>query len=164
MIHPDYIKEFVATESQEPLDTEALIKKISVKRMLALFEAENCERAIDYLKQYQAKENTVIKWRKEIRDCLENRSSILSTSAEIADCVAERNGLVADRNIKVKISTTLSLMFKEGEIGRLPFDGETDFKYGDKKYFLEESERKFTILRIEYSDLVNGVEARDECC
>lgn len=77
-----------------------------------------------------------LKWRKEVRDCLNLPHKFLLTSNEIASCVAVRNKLDAvDRNIKTKISATLSLLYSEKEIGRILEPNGREFLYGRSDYF-----------------------------
>lgn len=89
-----------------------------------------------------------IKWRKEIRHCLTLSTDFhLMSSNEIAACVVKTNNLPGiDRNIKTKVSSTLSLMHKEGEIGRVRLKHTADFFYGIKEYF----ESDLTTLKAEY--------------
>ena len=78
-----------------------------------------------------------LKWRKEIRRCL-NGANRLMNSVAIAECIRIVNKLPGlDRNITTKISTTLSLMYSSGEIGRIQGEGEREFYYGLKEYFEE---------------------------
>jgi hypothetical protein len=98
-----------------------------------------------------------IRWRKEIRYCIlkyaDGNPPSLATSNELADCVANVNGLdKADRNIKVKISTSLSLMFsnpKKREVGRITSNNGEDYLYGDLRFFEEDGET----LKAEYQHM-----------
>ncbi|MGN6604449.1 MAG: hypothetical protein ACTHK8_18465 [Ginsengibacter sp.] len=79
-----------------------------------------------------------IKWRDEIRRCItpENDEFSLATSSEISSCIAYNHNIeILTREIKSKISSTLSLMFREGEIGRVGGENGKDYLYGVKEYF-----------------------------
>lgn len=78
--------------------------------------------------------SVALKWRSEVRRCL-NGQNVLVTSSDVADCVAVRNTIPVDRNIRLKVSTTLSTLYNEGEIGRYARDGERDYYYGLRNYF-----------------------------
>src|SRR5258708_7097630 len=80
-----------------------------------------------------------IKWRDEIRRCItpENDNDFyLATSSQISSCLCSYNDVeVITREIKSKISSTLSLMFGEGEIGRMGGKNGRDYLYGVAKFF-----------------------------
>lgn len=82
-----------------------------------------------------------IKWRKAIRYCLTGAKQLLR-SVDIAEFIALENRLpAADRNIKMKVSTTLSLMFAEGKVGRVSLaNGDRDYYYGFIDYFSDDKE------------------------
>lgn len=90
---------------------------------------------IELLKKRHA-ESVVLKWRDEIRGCMQrvdNGEYILVTPQQVVSCIEYKNSIAADRNIKNKIATTLSLMHREGEIGRVESDNGSI--YGHKSLF-----------------------------
>lgn len=88
-----------------------------------------------YLKEVQTK-NAVIKIREEVRRCLsfENENIYLKSSTAVSDCIAATNGIIVTRELRSKITSTLSLMYREGEIDKLD-NGGVQAYYGLKKYF-----------------------------
>ena len=97
-----------------------------------------------------------IHWREEIRRCLKNRigNSVLINSNAVAQCVAYRNELTINRNIKLKIATTLSMMYREGEIGRTEKEKDSDYFYGNKELFQKDLKtlKKDVLKNVEYED------------
>ena len=91
-----------------------------------------------------------IKWRAEIRMCitpLDPKKFYLATSSEISSCIAINNNIqVITRDIKSKISSTLSLMFKEREVGRYGGENGKDYQYGISNFF----ESDMVTLKKEY--------------
>lgn len=91
-----------------------------------------------------------IKWRDEIRTCITPHNPeifYLATSSQIASCIAYKFDIKAiTRDIKSKISSTLSLMFREGRIGRMGDVNGKDFMYGVIDFF----ENNKTTLKNEY--------------
>jgi hypothetical protein len=81
--------------------------------------------------------NTTIRWKESIRWCLEvdsdNAFFFIKNPAFVAKCIASKHGVEITRDIKNKISTTLSTMFNAGEIGRVQYKGNT--YYGLTKFF-----------------------------
>jgi len=137
---------------------------ISPNSMLSYYEARiketefilaDFKRKASFLKRKMKNNDTVeinefnmkltnIKWRSEIRSCItpENPKEqfYIATSTQIASCIAYRNDLeIINRDIKSKISSTLSSMFKEGEIGRFGGDFGKDYLYGIKEFFNSDS-------------------------
>ncbi|MFW0717498.1 hypothetical protein [Pedobacter sp. N23S346] len=115
------------------LSKEELIEHFNYKLRFAEIEAESFRKILAYLNEKPTL-SINLKWREEIRYCLNKRKSILSSN-EISECVCIRHNIEPDRNIRLKISTTLSKMFDEGEIGRS--GNNRDYKYGLKKLFID---------------------------
>lgn len=82
---------------------------------------------------------TNIIWRNEIRNWFKVSNAkhqfYLATTNEIVSCLAYRKGLKINRDIKVKISTSLSSMFQEGKIGRVTGQSGRNHLYGYKRVF-----------------------------
>lgn len=81
-----------------------------------------------------------IKWRDSIRWCLEidadNSSYFLKNSVAVYKCIAFKHGIDISSDIKNKIATTLSMLFKErDEVGRISYNN--TFYYGVSKFFKE---------------------------
>jgi hypothetical protein len=97
-----------------------------------------------------------IKWREEVRACLKNSAGyhILRTSYAISQCVAWRNAVSENRNLKLKIGTTLSMMFRDKEIGRVVLPNKRDFYYGDASLFRDDLKtiKKELKDKIEYQE------------
>ena len=143
----------IFNEIQRPsplLDTEhvrnALIEQAEYELTLAKLEVEKWEKYINSLKQLKTGETVNLKWRSEIRKCLNESPLPLATLNNLADCIATNNHIKVDRNLKLKISSTLSLMFNEGEIGRYIRANEREYSYGNKEYFIADQDGKLTIL------------------
>jgi hypothetical protein len=95
-----------------------------------------------------------IKWRESIDWCLtidsNNPKYFLKNSAGVSLCIGFKHTIDIDTNIKNKIATTLSGLFKEGTIGRITI-GSTHY-YGLLKFF---KKNDLTELKDEYkADLV----------
>lgn len=60
----------------------------------------------------------------------------IATATQIASRIAHRNDLeLINRDIKAKVSCALSLMFREGEIGRYAGEFGRNHLYGIKEFF-----------------------------
>jgi hypothetical protein len=106
---------------------------------------------LKYIKEVQVK-NTIIKWRDEIRACLgidDDTEDELYTATDIARCVAIRHGLDVTSDMKNKISTTLSIMHRSGDIGRIQQESGKSY-YGVVRLFDETLKN----LKPEYQELV----------
>lgn len=121
-----------------------LIEMYEQKIRVHEIELESFNRILEYLQKPDISKN--LKWREEIRHCLKNRKELLS-SAEISNCVCIRHDTEPNRNIKLKVGTTLSMMFNEGEIGRYIPDGLKDYRYGLGEFFNKDNEGKLTELK-----------------
>lgn len=101
---------------------------------------------------------TSIKWREEIRNCITTTQPLqfyLANSNQIARCIAYNQGLeIINRDVRSKISSTLSLMFREGEIGRTGGENGKDFLYGIEKFF----EQDMITLKKEYRNRLSELE------
>lgn len=99
-----------------------------------------------------------IKWRTAIRQCLavkEPDQFFLSNSSHIARCISGHHNLeIMNREIKSKISSTLSLMFREGEIGRFGGENGKNYLYGIEKFF----ENDMTTLKKKYKRRISELE------
>ncbi|TCD13948.1 hypothetical protein EZ456_24870 [Pedobacter psychrodurus] len=115
------------------LSREELIEHFNYKLRFAEIEVESFRKILAYLNE-KPTSSINLKWREEVRHCLNKRKSILSSN-EISECVCIRHNVEPDRNIKLKIATTLSKMFDEGEIGRS--GNNRDYKYGLKELFTD---------------------------
>jgi hypothetical protein len=127
--------------------------------------ANELKSKISFLKKKMRNNNTVeisdfnmklanIKWRSEIRKCItpsDPNQFYIATSTQIAQCISYNNELeIINRDIKGKISSTLSLMWKEGEIGRCGSENGKDYYYGIAKFF--EPNKSMTNLKKEYEE------------
>lgn len=77
-----------------------------------------------------------IKWREEVRQCLYNKAEnryFLSKHHEIIGCIEYKKGITANRKIKNALISTLSIMYKEGELGRAKVGN--DWVYGYAELF-----------------------------
>lgn len=120
---------------------------IRLRKMIGLIKKTNSKKVPVKLTDFDFKVAN-LKWRKEIIECLEinnsNGRKAIYTSLEIAECVAQRNKLeFIDRNIKTKISTTLSLMHKDKRVGRVQIPNTNEFYYSVKENFVD---KELTIL------------------
>src|ERR1035438_3294019 len=101
-------------------------KEDQLQRLLA--EYNNTEYKLKELRRINAA-NTTIQWKESIKNCLdyslenENKNYFLRTPAFVATCVAYKYGVELTRDIKNKISTTLSIMFHQSAIGRMQHNG-----------------------------------------
>ena len=99
--------------------------------------------------------NISIQWKESIRWCLESSSNdssyFIKTPSFISDCVVWKHGVEVTKDIKNKIATTLSLMFNQGEIGRIQKNGKT--YYGLAKFF----KKDMISLKAEYVDWFNDL-------
>src|SRR3954468_6987071 len=79
------------------------------------FKILTIDQEINQLKEDFLK-TIVIKFREEIRQCLGeyDQDYILLTHKDIISCIEYRNKIEANRNIRNKIISTLSLMYREG--------------------------------------------------
>lgn len=87
--------------------------------------------------------NISIPWKDSIKDCLYTEKGapdypnyFLKTPAFISNCVAWTYGVELTRDIKNKIASTLSFMFKEGAVGRIQHNGKT--YYGLPQFFKDD--------------------------
>lgn len=73
--------------------------------------------------------NVTIGWKESIKWCLtvdiNNGYFFVKTPAFVAKCIASKHGVEITRDIKNKISTTLSIMHNQGLIGRLQHNGKS---------------------------------------
>lgn len=90
----------------------------------------------------------VIKWRRSIEWCLEvdsqNKKYFLKNSPGVCNCIAFKHKVDLTPDIKNKIATTLSMMFRDQLIGRLLIDG--TYYYGLPTFF----EKDLKTLKKEY--------------
>jgi hypothetical protein len=91
---------------------------------------------------YKLKEKrpeVIIKYRESIRWCLDvdarNSKFFLKTAQGVYNCIAFKHKIDIDSKTKSKISTTLSMMHKEGLIGRLYHEGKNAHYYGLASFF-----------------------------
>lgn len=82
-------------------------------------------------------ENTNIPLKESAVWCLtvdsENPSYFLKTPVFVSKCIAYKHGVELTRDIKNKIASTLSLMYSQGEVGRIAINGKN--YYGLAKFF-----------------------------
>ena len=128
----------------EPMDRESVIRDFKIRIKVAKINVDSLEKILKVLQEEPAK-SPGIRWREEIRDCLDKHDTPL-TSAGVSECVAIRNDVEVDKHIKLKISTTLSMLFNEKEIGRYIPNGERDYYYGSKRLFIKDENGKLTEL------------------
>jgi len=99
-----------------------------------------------------------VRWRASIRQCLavkQPHKFYLFDSNHIARCIGWRHGLeIINREIKSKVSSTLSLMFREGEIGRFGGENGKYYLYGIEKFF----EPDMITLKKEYKKRISELE------
>lgn len=93
-------------------------------------------------------ESTVIKWKKSVYGCLEVDKGkarwFLKSISSTSKCIAKRYSIDINRDARNKIATTMSLMYKAGEIGRMTWEGIT--YYGLPEFF----EADLNTLKKEY--------------
>lgn len=122
-------------------DREKVI--IDYRNKIAQYEFE-----VQQLKRFNA-ENTIIRWKDSIKWCLEvdkeNPFYFIKNTAYVAKCIANKHGVEITRDIKNKISTTLSVMYNQKEIGRIQYNGNTF--YGLPEFFEAEN---LDVLKKEY--------------
>lgn len=99
--------------------------------------------------------NITIPWKESIKTCLIDEkvqsTYFLKTPAFIANCVAWTYGVEVTRDIKNKVATTLSIMFNNGEIGRIQHKGKT--YYGEAAFFKTD----MVTLKREFADWVEDL-------
>lgn len=122
-------------ELEEKIDAE--------EKKVVLLKAE-----LSYLKNKRA-ESITIKWRESIMWCLsvdvKNPFYFIKSSVGVHKCIAYKHSIEITADIKNKIATTLSMMFKEQKhIGRIEHNG--TFYYGLKELF----EDDYVTLKKEY--------------
>ncbi|HLO71506.1 MAG TPA: hypothetical protein VK167_11585 [Flavipsychrobacter sp.] len=93
---------------------------------------------LSVLKEKHA-ESIEIKWREEVRLCLFDKTSnkyFLSKHHEIIGCIEYKKSIKANRKIKNALISTLSIMHKEKELGRIKVGD--DWVYGYAEVFEED--------------------------
>lgn len=127
-------------------DKESMIRELESQLAKSKFELQELKR--------QNAEVTTIHWKDSIRWCLEVDASnplyFIKTPAFVAKCIAQKHGVEITRDIKNKISTTLSIMFNAKEIGRIQHQSKTF--YGLSKFFEGEN---LDELKAEYKDKID---------
>lgn len=144
---------FNYTESLRVLrEKENEIYTLENRLSALLFEAQELRR--------KNADNITIQWKEAIKNCLaiDNNAPqfpqyFLKTPAFISDCVAWTNGVEISRDIKNKIASTLSFMFKEGSVGRIQHNGKT--YYGLAQYF----NKDLTTIKKEYQRHISQLAA-----
>jgi hypothetical protein len=125
------------------------IKETESKVTEAELDLARLKGELEFLRQKHA-DSVVIKWRDEIRKCMRGveDQSIFTSYEVILDSIETRNHIVASRKVKNSIITTLSLMFRDGIIGRTEFDN--IYYYGMKELFTDDD---LTIVKEKYQAL-----------
>jgi hypothetical protein len=121
---------FNANKILEEIRTkEDLIYDLNEKLSAAKYELEE-------LQKINAA-NITIQWKESIKKCLlsdnDEKYCFLQTPAYVSNCVAWTHGVNLTRDIKNKVSTTLSIMFNQSLLGKIQHNGKT--YYGNPKYF-----------------------------
>ncbi len=97
--------------------------------------------------------NVTIGWKESIKWCLnvdaENPFYFVKTPAFVAKCIASKHGVEITRDIKNKISTTLSIMFNQGLIGKINHNGKSF--YGIAELF----KKDLITLKPDYAKVVD---------
>lgn len=83
-----------------------------------------------------------ISFQKQVEYCLQtgDGDSIIKTPVEVSECIASNLNFKADRYFKNNVSTRLSIMYLNNEIGRIVIGGKT--YYGIMKYFKDKTTLK----------------------
>ena len=128
----------VEEATKKYLETDETAKKIAdlsdaiKEKELAIYELEN---KLSLAKK--TRPDVTIKWRDSVKWCLEidskNFRYFLKSAAGVYKCIAFKHKVDITPDIRNKIATTLSLMFKEGTIGRI-LHNNTHY-YGLKEFF-----------------------------
>jgi len=113
------------------------IDELSKQKEIKISELEE----IDYqLNKIKSKRKVDIRWRDSVKWCLEvdsrNPSYFLKNAAGVYNCIAFKHKIDITPDMKNKIATTLSSLFKEKTIGRIMHDG--SFHYGISQFFNDE--------------------------
>jgi hypothetical protein len=121
----------VREQVQDPL---AYIRQLEHEIALDKVEIAKKQGILDFMRQQYA-DNLIIRWREEVRKCLGILSGEyrIATFSDVLGCIEWNNGIQADKVMKNKVITTLSMMHKEGEIGKAPIQGH--YYYGYKELF-----------------------------
>lgn len=111
-----------------------------------------CQTDLLLLKKKNA-ETIVIRWKESVKWCLETDATnpyyFIKTPLFVAMCIAKKHGVEITRDIKNKISTTLSIMFNQKEIGRTQHNGAS--YYGLPEFF----KKDLMELKDEYQDKID---------
>lgn len=131
------------------------IKETEAKIQTAELDLARLKGELDFLRQKHA-DSVVIKWRDEIRKCLRgaDEKPFFTSYEVIVNSIETKYHLVASRKIKNSIITTLSLMFKEGAIGRTEIND--IYYYGFKELF---TTKDLTVIKGEYQSFFDRCRA-----
>lgn len=140
--------------------TPSLLDQIMEKEKL-ISELENQLSKEKYelirMKEQNA-QDVVIRWKESINWCItvdsENPYYFIKTPTYISKCIASKHGVEVTRDIKNKIATNLSQMFKQKLIGRIQHGGAS--YYGLTKFFKNDR----ITLKKEYEPLLEKVKER----
>lgn len=106
--------------------SEIKSKEEQVKELEAILAKTKFE--LQELKRINAG-NVTIGWKESIKWCLsvdiDNSYFFVKTPAFVAKCIASKHGVEVTRDIKNKISTTLSIMHNQSLIGRVQHNGKS---------------------------------------
>lgn len=125
--------------------TQIVLEKDAAAKQIATIEneIENKRKEITQLEAdlYVLRKNRPavnIKWRDSIMWCLtvdsDDPSYFLKTTAGVYTCVAYKHKVEVDADMKSKVGSTLSLMFRQNLIGRYQHTN-GDHYYGLSEYF-----------------------------
>lgn len=99
--------------------------------------------------------NINIRWKEAVKQCIHdekvNSSYFIKTPTFISNCIAWTYGIEVTRTVKNNVASTLSLMFTNGEVGRIQQNGKT--YYGETRFFKPD----MVTLKKEYSDWVEDL-------
>jgi hypothetical protein len=130
-------------------EKETLVSRLTAQISNLEKELSQHESELNYLKKKNA-ETIVIRWKESIKWCLEvdadNPYYFIKKPLFVSKCIAKKHGVEITTDIKNKISTTLSIMFNQGLIGRIQYNGAS--YYGLPKFF----KKNLTELKEEYKD------------
>lgn len=133
-ISPNVIESFKHESDPDAIAIKEQEESIEIsEKNIAMQKAD-----LQYRKEKRAKQ-IVIKWRESILWCLDvddNPEFFLKTALALSECVAYKNAIDVNADIKLKIGTTLSIMHRIGKIGRISFRNSS--YYGLAKYFNED--------------------------
>lgn len=98
-----------------------------------------------------------IQWQDSVKWCMELNTDVpayfIKTPAFFSECIAIKHGVEITRDMKNKISTTLSVMFNKGLAGRI--EKGTQTYYGSPTFFKKDKEGRLTELKSMYKEWSN---------